>query len=369
MPTVTVTSGNSSSRRAAHRVPSRTARDAAPSWPCSGSTTATSVSRTEMIASGARVVRKLSAVTAARRSRSSPGTGPALAASNATDSTWCSPAGVVAEVPGPSAGLRPVLAAAGQQALDQVVPHPAGGRGHHPLPAEDDPADGGRVLGEQQAGVLPGALARRCPASAGARARHRRPAPAPRSPRRRCPPRAGAAPGGPGSRRRAPRRAAGGRRGRGRPGRPAHRSRPGAAAVRMSMVGLTIGHRRAGLLGDQPGHRGDVGVLDRQPGQVAVHRDEVAQGENLAHRLAARARAGARARAPARPPSLGPSLPPVLCLNTKICPGSGRNDRERAGTRRHPRRRPGARASRRSRCPTSDVAVLCPVCREREEVR
>jgi hypothetical protein len=54
------------------------------------------------------------------------------------------------------------------------------------------------------------------------------------------------------------------------------------------------GDCRVRLLGDQPGHRGQVGILDRQPGQVAVHRDKVAQRENLAGRLGTRARAVAR---------------------------------------------------------------------------
>ena len=61
---------------------------------------------------------------------------------------------VVAQVRGPAAGVGLVAAAAQQQALHQVVADPAGGRGDHPLAAEDDPADGGGVFGDQQAHVL-----------------------------------------------------------------------------------------------------------------------------------------------------------------------------------------------------------------------
>src|SRR5262249_51832600 len=97
---------------------------------------------------------------------------------------------------------------------------------------------------------------------------------------------------------------------------------PGAPAGRVSLVRLAVaagapvpgcpgGRRgqdvhgraddrdgRAGLLGDQPGHRRQVGVLDREPGQMAVHRHEVAQREHLARGLAARPRGNAGARRP-----------------------------------------------------------------------
>ena len=68
---------------------------------------------------------------------------------------------VVAEVRGPAAGVGVVPAAAEQQALHQVVADPAGGRGHHPLAAEDDAADGGGVLGHQQRHVLAEEVLRR----------------------------------------------------------------------------------------------------------------------------------------------------------------------------------------------------------------
>ena len=201
------------------------------------------------------------------------------------------PPGVVAEVPGPSAGLRLVLATPGEQALDQVVPHPAGGRGHHPLPAEDDPADGGGVLGEQQAGVLPAAL----PAGV-----HRQQVGGHViADKHRCDDHRGG-----GARAGQPQRPPGAARGGEDLAEPwvdddvaevlggPLAGLPGGRRGQDVHGGADHGDRRVRPLGDQPGHRGEVSVLDRQPRQVAVYRDEVAQRENLPRRL--RARAGIR---------------------------------------------------------------------------
>ena len=57
--------------------------------------------------------------------------------------------------------------------------------------------------------------------------------------------------------------------------------------------------RGAGLPGDQPGHRREVGALGREPGQMAVHRDEVAQRQHLTGGLRARDGRGTGARLPA----------------------------------------------------------------------
>ena len=87
----------------------------------------------------------------------------------------------------------------------------------------------------------------------------------------------------------------------GQPQRPAglrgvaeHGGQPGAGQVRADVVGhvfASVGrgsgedvepaahhsHGRRGPLGQQPGHRGHVGVLQRQPGEVLVDRDQLAQ--------------------------------------------------------------------------------------------
>ncbi|MGD0701239.1 MAG: hypothetical protein ABSA02_15305 [Trebonia sp.] len=61
---------------------------------------------------------------------------------------------VIAEVRRPPGGVGAVPAPAEQQPLHQVVTDPAGGRRDHPLAAEDDTADRGGVLGDQQRHVL-----------------------------------------------------------------------------------------------------------------------------------------------------------------------------------------------------------------------
>ena len=67
---------------------------------------------------------------------------------------------VIAQVPGPPADLAGIARAAEQQSFHQVVTHLAGRGGHHPLPAENHAADGGRVLGDQQADVAAVAVLR-----------------------------------------------------------------------------------------------------------------------------------------------------------------------------------------------------------------
>jgi hypothetical protein len=65
------------------------------------------------------------------------------------------------EVPGPALCLLVVAVLGEQQALDQVGAGSARGRGDHPLAAQDDPADGGRVLGQQEVQAVVELLFRR----------------------------------------------------------------------------------------------------------------------------------------------------------------------------------------------------------------
>src|ERR1700734_2734359 len=133
MPITTLAAGYSSASRAGQGWASRRASMAAgPGSSGAAATITTSDSRAETIASAARVATKCSILSQIR---------------------WrCAVRS--AGVRGPAAGVGVVAAAAEQQAFDQVVADPAGGRGDHPLAAEDDPADGGGVFGDQQAHVL-----------------------------------------------------------------------------------------------------------------------------------------------------------------------------------------------------------------------
>ena len=182
---------------------------------------------------------------------------------------------------GPPAGVGVVPAAAEQQAFHQVVADPAGGRGHHPLAAEDDAADGGGVLGHQQAHVLAEEVVRRVDGDQVGRdlvADHDR---------------------GDDDRRHAadlrqPERALA------QPGRAQDLAEPRVDQVLPHVGGGLLrahpgrgrgqhvhqlsedGDGGGGPVGDQPHHPGQVGVLQGEPGQVPVHGDELAQGGVLA---------------------------------------------------------------------------------------
>ena len=242
-------------------------------------------------------------------------------------------AGVVAEVRGPPAGFRRVPAAPGQQPLHQVVADPAGGRGHDAFPAEYHAADRGRVLGQQQAGVLAGRLA--------AGVQREQVGGHVVADQDRCDDHRGG-----GSHVGQPQRPPG------PAGRAEHVAEPGVDHQVAYVLGGAFGgfagrrggqdvHGRAhdrdrgvGLLGDQLGHRGDVGVLDGEPGQMPVDRNEVTQRKNLAGGLAARPRRAARARRPlalAHPLAARHGLEPIArhrsCVLTQryAGPGPGRH--------------------------------------------
>ena len=188
---------------------------------------------------------------------------------------------VVAEVGGPPVGVGAVPAPAEQQALDQVVADAPGGRGHDALPAQDDPADGGRVLGDQQAHVLAEDVL-----GGVDRDQVRRDLVPDQDGRDDD--------GGHAADLRQPEGALA------EPRRPEHLAEPRVDHVLPHVRGgLLRGHarRRRGQhvhqlgdhrdgrgrpVGDEPDHPGQVRVLQREPGQVPVHGDELAQRGVLA---------------------------------------------------------------------------------------
>ncbi len=263
-------------------------------------TTTTSDSRAETIASGARVATKCSMLSQirCRCAAPSPGCGPrrgsfprypaARAAARTRSPPRCGPG------PGRSPGARPTGWRRRCPGRGRAAGPRPGRRGpfsrrprHHPLAAEDDAADGGGVLGHQQAHVLAEEVLRRVDGDQVGRdlvADHDR---------------------GDDNRRHAadlrqPERALA------QPGRAQHLAEPRVDQVLPDVGGGLLrahagrgrgqhvhqlgedGDGGGGPVGDQPHHPGQVGVLQGQPGQVPVHGDELAQGRILPVQLPGR---------------------------------------------------------------------------------
>lgn len=191
---------------------------------------------------------------------------------------------VVAEVAGPAQHLVGVAALARQQPLDKILAGPGRRRGDHALATEDHPANGGGMLGDQHMQAIAqidGALmqseqvSRHVVTDQNRRDDHRRALADVRGTR-----------GTP--------RAAGDRENLREPRMHdplPHRLLPSPIGRSSGQHGhLLVDHGDGGVhpFGDQLGDRVDPGVLRGQRGQVAVHRDEPAQGCVLAADLVIR---------------------------------------------------------------------------------
>jgi hypothetical protein len=234
-------------------------------------------------------------------------------------------AGVVSQVCRPPLGVAVVPAAPQQQALDQVVTHAAGGGGDHVLPAEYHSADRGRVLGDEEVHVLIAAALRQVqgdqvsghlvtdedrrdddgghPADPG---QPQGAVPLARRPQdlaeARVNQRVGDHDGG------LLRRRAGCRGGHDVHDRADH------------------GDGRGGPVREQLGDAGQVRVLQRQAGQLAVHRHQLAQDHVLPAEITRRAgRSGPPGREIVRHNrSIRPERGPVLVAQHKpVSPGWG----------------------------------------------